>query len=83
MRCKHAQSKPIGLQELREFQGVVASCKDAHGTFTTTSSFTPEALLFAQENGIEVVDGPGLLRRILTRTRRSQQALLAVAYHGR
>lgn len=83
VRCKHAQSKPIGLQELREFQGVVASCKDAHGTFTTTSSFTPEALLFAQENGIEVVDGPGLLRRILTRTQRSQQALLAVAYHGR
>lgn len=83
VRCKLAQDKPVGLQELREFQGVVSTCKDAHGTFTTTSTYTPEALQFARENGIEVVDGRALLRRILTRTRQSQQALLAVAYHGR
>jgi hypothetical protein len=83
VRCKHAQDKPVGLQELREFQGVVSTCQHAHGTFTTTSTYTPEALQFAKENGIEVVDGRGLLRRILTRTRQSQQALLAVAYHGR
>lgn len=83
VRCKHARDKPVGLQELRDFQGVVASCQHAHGTFTTTSTYTPEALQFAKENGIEVVDGRGLLRRILTRTRQSQQALLAVAYHGR
>ncbi len=83
VRCKHAHDKPVGLQDLRDFQSVVSTCKDAHGTFTTTSTYTPEALQFAKENGIEVVDGRGLLRRILTRTRRSQQALLAVAYHGR
>lgn len=83
VRCKHVPDKPVGLQELREFQGVVSTCKDAHGTFTTTSTYTPEALQFAEENGIEVVDGRALLRRILTRTRHSQQALLAVAYHGR
>lgn len=83
VRCKHAPDKPVGLQELREFQDVVSTCKHAHGTFTTTSTYTPEALQFAKENGIEVVDGRALLRRILTRTRQSQQALLAVAYHGR
>lgn len=83
VRCKHAHDKPVGLQELREFKGFVATCQHAHGTFTTTSTYTPEALQFAKENGIEVVDGRGLLRRILTRTRQSQQALLAVAYHGR
>lgn len=83
VRCKHAQDRPVGVQELREFQGIVSTCKDAHGTFTTTSTYTPEALQFAKENGIEVVDGRDLLRRILTRTRRSQQALLAVAYLGR
>lgn len=83
VRCKHAPDKPVGLQELRDFQGLVSRCKDAHGTFTTTSTYTPEALQFARENGIEVVDGRALLRRILTRTRQSQQALLAVAYHGR
>lgn len=83
VRCKHAPDKPIGLQELREFRDVVSTCKHAHGTFTTTSTYTPEALQFARENGIEVVDGRALLRRILTRTRQSQQALLTVAYHGR
>lgn len=83
VRCKHARDKPVGLQELREFQGVVSGCQRAHGTFTTTSTYTPEALQFAEANGIEVVDGRALLRRILTRSRQSQQALLAAAYHGR
>jgi restriction system protein len=83
VRCQHAQDKPVGLQELRDFQGFVSTCRPAHGTFTTTSTYTPEALQFAKENDIEVVDGRGLLRKILTRARQSQQALLAVAYHGR
>lgn len=83
VRCKHARDKPVGLQELREFQGVVSSCQRVHGTFTTTSTYTPEALQFAEDNGIEVVDGRALLRRILTRSRQSQQMLLAVACHGR
>jgi len=83
VRCKHTQDKPVSLREMQEFQGVVANCKSAHGTFTTTSTYTPEALQFAREHNIEAVDGKALLRRILTRTRQSQQALLAVAYHGR
>lgn len=83
VRCKHIQDKPVSLREMQEFQGVVATCKSAHGTFTTTSTYTPEALQFAREHDIEAVDGKALLRRIMTRTRQSQQALLAVAYHGR
>ncbi len=83
VRCKHTQDKPVSLHEMQEFQGVVANCKSAHGTFTTTSTYTPEALQFAREHDIEAVDGKALLRRILTRTRQSQQALLAIAYHGR
>lgn len=83
VRCKHTQDKPVSLHDMQEFQGVVANCKSAHGTFTTTSTYTPEALQYAREHDIEAVDGKALLRRILTRTRQSQQALLAVAYHGR
>jgi restriction system protein len=83
VRCKHAQDKPVSLREMQEFQGMVATCKSAHGTFTTTSTYTPEALQFAREHDIEAVDGKALLRRIMTRTRQSQQALLAVAYNGR
>jgi hypothetical protein len=83
VRCKHTPDEPVSLREMQEFQGVVANCKSAHGTFTTTSTYTPEALQFAREHDIEAVDGKALLRRIQTRTRQSQQALLAVAYHGR
>ena len=82
VRCKHWLNKPVGLAEMKEFLGVVATFKSAHGTYTTTSTYTPEALLFAKEHGIDAVDGRGLLRRIQTRTRQSQQALLAVAYNG-
>ena len=80
VRCKHGLNKPVGLQEMKEFMGLMNSHKSVHGTFTTTSTYTPEALQFARENGIEAVDGKGLLRRIQTRTRQRQQALLAVAY---
>lgn len=82
VRCKHWLDKPVGLTEMKEFLGLVATFKSAHGTYTTTSTYTPEALQFAKENGIDAVDGRGLLRRIQTRTRQCQQALLAVAYNG-
>ena len=82
VRCKHWINKPVGLQEMKEFLGVVDTFQSAHGTYTTTSTYTPEALQFAREHGIDAVDGRGLLRRIQTRTRQRQQALLAVAYNG-
>ncbi len=82
VRCKHWLHKPVGLQEMKEFMGVMSAFKSAHGTYTTTSTYTPEALQFAREHGIDAVDGRSLLRRIQTRTRQHQQALLAVAYNG-
>ncbi len=80
VRCRHWMNKPVGLQEMKEFMGLMANFKSVHGTYTTTSTYTPEALQFAKENGIDAVDGRGLLRRIQTRTRQRQQALLAVAF---
>lgn len=82
VRCKHWLNKPVGLQDMKEFFGLVDTYQSAHGTYTTTSTYTPEALQFAREHGIDAVDGRGLLRRIQTRTRQRQQALLAVAYNG-
>ncbi|MCY7307767.1 MAG: restriction endonuclease [Rhodoferax sp.] len=80
VRCKHWLDRPVGVQELKDFLAVMAGYKSVHGTYTTTSTYTPEALQFAKEHGIDAVDGRGLLRRIQTRTRQRQQALLAVAY---
>jgi restriction system protein len=82
VRCKHWLNKPVGLQDMKDFVNVMSSLKSVHGTYTTTSTYTPEALQLAKENGIDAVDGRGLLRRIQTRTRQRQQALLAVAFNG-
>ena len=82
VRCKHGLNKPVDLRDMQEFVGVMAPYGSVHGTYTTTSTYTAEALQFARENGIDAVDGPGLLRRIQTRTRQRQQALLAVAFNG-
>jgi hypothetical protein len=82
VRCKHWLDKPVGAQEMKEFVGVMSTMQSVHGTYTTTSTYTPEALQLAREHGIDAVDGRGLLRRIQTRTRQRQQALLAVAFSG-
>ncbi|MEO5797555.1 MAG: restriction endonuclease [Rhodoferax sp.] len=82
VQCKHWQGKPVGVKEVREFFGVMASHKLQRGVYATTSSYTADALAFAQSNGITAMDGPALLDLIAKRTPEQQQALLAVAYEG-
>jgi restriction system protein len=82
VQCKHWQSKPVGVKEVREFFGVMSSHQLKRGTYATTSTFTPDALAFAKSNGIHLLDGAGLLTLIAQRTPEQQQALLAVAYEG-
>jgi restriction system protein len=82
VQCKHWQGKPVGVKEVREFFGVMASHKLNRGTFATSSTFTPDARQFAKNNGISALDCQGLLALISTRTADQQRALLAVAYEG-
>lgn len=82
VQCKHWQSKPVGVREMREFFGVMASHKLRRGTYATTSTYTADALEFARANGIHTLDGAGLLQLIARRTPAQQQALLQVAYEG-
>jgi restriction system protein len=82
VQCKHWQGKPVGVKELREFFGVMASHGLKHGTYATTSTYTADAKAFAQSNGINAIDGMGLLALIAKRTPEQQAALLAVAYEG-
>ncbi len=81
-QCKHWRSKPVGVKEVREFFGVMASHQLKRGTYATTSTFTPDAIAFGKGNGIHLLDGAGLLRQIAQRTHEQQQALLAVAFEG-
>lgn len=82
VQCKHWSSRPVGVKEMREFFGVIASNQLKRGTYATTSTFTPDAADFARQNGIHLLDGKGLLALIEKRTPEQQQALLAVAFEG-
>ncbi len=82
VQCKHWQGKAVGVKELREFFGVMASHKLTRGTYATTSTYTADAQQFAKDNGINALDGNGLLALIAKRTPEQQQALLDVAYEG-
>jgi restriction system protein len=82
VQCKHWLGKPVGVKELREFYGVMASHKLLRGTFATTSTYTPDARQFAKNNGITALDGQGLLALISRRTPQQQKELLEIAYEG-
>jgi len=82
VQCKHWLAKGVGVKEVREFFGVMASHQLKRGTYATTSRFTSDAKEFARRNGIHLLDGTGLLKLIAQRTPEQQQSLLAVAYEG-
>ena len=82
VQCKHWQGKAVGVKEMREFFGVMSSHQLKRGTYATTSTYTADAQQFAKGNGINALDGNGLLALIAKRTPEQQQALLDVAYEG-
>ena len=82
VQCKHWQGKRVGVDKVRELRGVMAAHEVRRGQFATTSTFTPEAVVFAKDNGIHLLDVDGLLALIAQRTPEQQQALLGVALEG-
>jgi restriction system protein len=82
VQCKHWNGKQVGVKEVREFFGVMASHQLKRGTYVATSGFTADALRFAKDNGINAMDGERLLALIATRTPGQQQEVLDVAYEG-
>lgn len=82
VQCKHWQGKAVGVREVREFLGVMASHNLKRGIYATSSTFTTDALAFAKANGISAQDGNGLLRTIQSRTPEQQAELLKVATEG-
>lgn len=82
VQCKHWQGTPVGVKEVREFYGVMASHKLQRGTYATTSVYTADAQQFAKANGVNAMDGSALLRLIATRSPEQQESLLTVAFEG-
>lgn len=82
VQCKQWNGKRVGVDKVRELRGVMAAHGVRRGQFATTSTFTPDAIAFAKENGINLLDVDGLLSLIATRTAAQQQELLSVATEG-
>jgi restriction system protein len=80
VQCKHWSGRRVGVDKVRELRGVMAAHDIKRGQFATTSSFSDEAIAFARDNGINLLDVDGLLALIAKRTPEQQRALLAVAY---
>lgn len=82
VQCKHWQGKRVGVDKVRELRGVMAAKNISRGQFATTSTFTDDAIAFAKENGINLLDVKALLALIAKRTDEQKQALLAIALEG-
>jgi restriction system protein len=82
VQCKHWQGKRVGVDKVRELRGVMAAQGVPRGQFATTSTFTPDAVAFASENGINLLDVSALMKLISLRTPEQQAALLTVALEG-
>jgi hypothetical protein len=60
IRCKQ-ESEPISSLPLLHFYEVISE-KEAKGVLVTTSSFAPDAIQFARDKRIELIDGEYLTR---------------------
>ena len=82
VQCKHWQGKRVGVDKVRELRGVMAAKNVTRGQFATTSTFTPDAIAFAKDNGVNLLDVRALLDLIAKRSSDQQAALLKAALEG-
>lgn len=62
VQCKQWPSgRPLSVQKVRELYGVMHAEKASGAKFVATTTFTSEAVNFAQDKPIELVDGSQLL----------------------
>ena len=82
VQCKAWNSSQVGVAPVRELLGVMTSEKIARGIFLTTSTFTKDALAFAEANPIQLLDGPGFLKKIHDLPESAKLELLTFAFSG-
>ena len=64
VQCKHWRVRRVGVQVARELFGLVKAQGAANGVLITSGTFTREAVAFAKQTQLELVDGEGLVRLI-------------------
>ena len=62
VQCKRWKTRSVGVPLVRELYGAMAG-EEAHGgIFVTSGRYTPDAIDFARDKPIELVDGAGLIK---------------------
>jgi restriction system protein len=82
VQCKAWNNQQIGVNLIRELLGVMTHTKVGHGMFMTTSTFSEDAVAFAQANNIALLSGQAVLKEIVELPADAQARLLSVATEG-
>lgn len=82
LQCKTGHVYTVGVKELRELLSAMSREKVARGIFITTGTFNRDALIFAGDHPIQLLDGDGFLRKIQALPREEQDRLLKDAFEG-
>lgn len=80
-QCK-AWNKPIGVSLIRELYGVMASERIKHGVFLTTSIFSLDAIEFAKNKPLLLIDGDEFVKLINSLDEISKRRIDHVATEG-
>lgn len=80
-QCK-AWNKPIGVSLIRELYGVKASEQIKHGIFLTTSIYSQEAIEFAKNKALLLIDGDVFVKLINDLDEINKQRIDQIATEG-
>jgi restriction system protein len=64
VQCKKWRGKPVRVQTVRELYGVMIDQRASAAKLIATTSFTSDAIAFAKDKPIELVDSDALLRLV-------------------
>lgn len=81
VQCK-AWASDVGVKEVRELRGVMANEKVTRGVFITTAGYTKDALIFGQDNAIQLLSGQAFIEKVKELPTHRQEALWKFAFTG-
>jgi len=82
VQCKAWNANLVGVKEVRELLGVMTSEKVSRGVFIITGSYSKDAVAFGDANPMQLLDGPGFVKKIQELSAESQIELLKFAFEG-
>jgi restriction system protein len=82
VQCKTGNVYTVGAKDLRELLSMMSREKVTRGIFITTGTFNRDALTFAGDHSIQLLDGDGFLRKIQALSEEDRARLLNDAFEG-